>query len=154
MILEPWIWAYCRAEADNSSQGSGLCLSPAQRIREPAETQWVQNAAVPKPDPSIMPASWHWVQKYIFSPYPSAPNETHRPSCSVFWTLSIFTPQISPQQHTFSSLCPFPGNAYPCKQLRIILCLPLNTQRLNFPCSPIINYILTAKVSNISPLKI
>lgn len=59
IILEPWIWAYCGAEADNSSQGSGLCLSPAQRISEPAETQWVRNAAVPKPDPGIITASWH-----------------------------------------------------------------------------------------------
>ena len=60
LILEPRIWVCSGAEAGSYSQWSGLCLSSAQRINEPAETQWVQNAAVPKLEPCTMPASCRW----------------------------------------------------------------------------------------------
>lgn len=60
LILELWIWVCSGAEAGSRSRWSRLRLSPARRINGPAETQGVQNAAVPKREPHTVPAPCRW----------------------------------------------------------------------------------------------
>lgn len=80
----------------------------------------------------------------LLSPLTPLPNPHPQPHLQSLWNLNFVYTYTS--NLTFSPLCVFP-------LLGSSLCATLNSQMLIFPCSAIINYNLTATLSNVSSLK-